>query len=98
MIVAGPRCGAIKQIDTTSVTVGNEKISRVVKLAPGGKVMIGEKEGKLADLKVGDRATVTLTSDESAAVLYHGRRQEADRRQAQARQGRGRVISASVEC
>jgi RNA polymerase sigma factor (sigma-70 family) len=70
VIVAGITFGGtIKQIDATSLTVGNEKTDRVMKLAPGGKVMIGEKEGKLADLKVGDRVSVTMTSDESAAVL-----------------------------
>jgi ribosomal 50S subunit-recycling heat shock protein len=61
--------GVIKQIDATTVTIGNEKTDRVVKLAAGGKVMIGEKEGKLADLKVGDKVQVTLTSDDSAATL-----------------------------
>ena len=61
--------GVIKQVDATSVTIGGEKNDRVVKLATGGKVLIGEKEGKLADLKAGDKVTVTLTSDESAAVL-----------------------------
>ncbi len=60
--------GVIKQIDTAAVTLGTEKAERVVKLAPGAKVLIGEKEGKLADLKVGDKVTVTLTADESAAT------------------------------
>ena len=61
--------GVIKQLDSTTITIGGEKNDRVVKLAAGGKVMIGEKEGKLADLKAGDKVTVTLSSDESAAVL-----------------------------
>ncbi len=60
--------GVIKQVDATGVTIGGEKSDRVVKLATGGKVLIGEKEGKLADLKAGDKVTVTLTSDESGAV------------------------------
>jgi carbon monoxide dehydrogenase subunit G len=61
--------GSIKQIDSGSVTIGNEKFDRVVKLAAGGKVMANGKEAELADLKVGDRVMVTLTSDESGAVL-----------------------------
>ena len=69
-VVAGPTfTGTVKQIDATTLTVGAEKSARVVKLAPGGKVLIGEKEGAFADLKVGDTATVTLAADESAAVL-----------------------------
>jgi RNA polymerase sigma factor (sigma-70 family) len=71
--VAGPTFfGTVKQIDATSITVGTEKSDRVFKLATVGKVMIGEKEGKVADLKVGDRVSVTLSSDESAAVLIVG--------------------------
>ncbi|MFO0825137.1 MAG: sigma-70 family RNA polymerase sigma factor [Gemmataceae bacterium] len=61
--------GSIKQIDSGSVTIGNEKFDRVVKLAAGGKVMVNGKDAKVADLKVGDRVMVTLTSDESGAVL-----------------------------
>lgn len=73
LVVAGITFfGVIKQLDQSSVTIGGEKSDRVVKLAAGGKVMIGEKEGKLADLKVGDKVSVTLTSDESAAVMIQG--------------------------
>ncbi len=61
--------GVVKQVDTTSVTVGGEKNDRVLKLVEAGKVMIGGKEAKLADLKAGDRVQVTMTSDESAAVM-----------------------------
>ena len=64
--------GVVKQIDATTITIGNEKFDRVLKLVEGGKVMIGEKEGKLADLKVGDRVSVTMNSDESAAVKIVG--------------------------
>ncbi len=64
--------GVIKQLDGTSVTIGGEKTDRVIKLAQGGKVMIGEKEGKLADLKAGDKVQVTLASDESGATLIQG--------------------------
>ena len=70
VIVSGTNfTGVIKQLDATSITIGGEKNDRVVKLAAGGKVMVGEKEGKLGDLKAGDKVTVTLSSDESAAVL-----------------------------
>jgi RNA polymerase sigma factor (sigma-70 family) len=68
--VTGPTFnGVVKQIDASTITVGNEKVDRVFKLAPGGKVMFGEKEGKFADVKAGDRVTVTLASDDSGAVL-----------------------------
>lgn len=70
VVVAGPTFGGtVKQIDATSVTIGSEKADRVLKLASGAKVLLGEKEGKLSDLKVGDKVTVTLASDESGAVL-----------------------------
>jgi RNA polymerase sigma factor (sigma-70 family) len=61
--------GTIKQIDGSSLTIGSEKTDRVFKVSGVGKVMLGEKEGKLADLKVGDRVAVTLTADESAAAV-----------------------------
>jgi ribosomal 50S subunit-recycling heat shock protein len=72
--------GVVKQIDTTSITIGTEKNDRVLKLATGGKVLLGEKEGKLADLKVGDKVTVTLTSDESAAAqIQSGGKKSGDK-------------------
>ncbi len=61
--------GTIKQIDTTTVTVGNEKADRVVKILATGKVSVNGKDAKSADLKVGDRVMVTLAADESGAVL-----------------------------
>jgi RNA polymerase sigma factor (sigma-70 family) len=71
--VSGPTfAGPVKQIDSSSVTIGTKTDKtggggeRVVKLAPGGKVMIGEKEAKLSDLQVGQ--TVTLASNEAGAV------------------------------
>lgn len=73
--------GSIKQIDTTTVTVGNEKADRVLKLLPGGKIVVNGKEAKLADLKVGDRVMATLSSDESGAVLIvvGGKKPEGDK-------------------
>jgi ribosomal 50S subunit-recycling heat shock protein len=68
--VTGPTfTGVVKQTDATTITVGNEKTDRVFKLAPGGKVMLGAKEGKFADVKAGDRVSVTLASDDTGAVL-----------------------------
>lgn len=68
--VTGPTFnGVVKQIDASTITVGNEKVDRVFKLAPGGKVMFGEKEGKFADVTAGARVSVTLASDDSGAVL-----------------------------
>jgi RNA polymerase sigma factor (sigma-70 family) len=82
--VAGPTFfGVVKQTDSATVTVGagERGNDRVLKLAPAGKVMIGEKEGKLADLKAGDKVSVTMTSDESAAVriVAGARRPAGDR-------------------
>jgi hypothetical protein len=74
--VAGPvYSGTIKQVDSTSVTIatrgdkmGGAGVDRVIKLAPGGKVTIGEKEAKFADLQAGQAVTVTMAADESAAI------------------------------
>ncbi|WP_439620433.1 sigma-70 family RNA polymerase sigma factor [Gemmata sp.] len=73
--------GSIKRIDGDGVTVGNEKFDRVLKLAAGGKVLVDGKDAKLADLKVGDRVTVTLTADDSAAVLIAvgGQKRDGDK-------------------
>lgn len=82
VVVAGITFGGtVKQVDTTSVTIGSEKSDRVLKLAPGAKVVINGKEAKLTDLKVGDRAMATLTSDETAAVVITvgGKRPEGDK-------------------
>jgi RNA polymerase sigma factor (sigma-70 family) len=72
--------GSIKRIDGDTLTVGNEKFDRVLKLAAGGKVVVDGKDLKVSDLKVGDRVTVTLTSDDSAAVLIAvGKKGESDK-------------------
>jgi len=68
--VAGPTFnGTVKQIDGSSITIGNEKTDRVFKLATIGRVVIGAKDGKTGDLKVGDCVSVTLSTDGSSAVL-----------------------------
>jgi RNA polymerase sigma factor (sigma-70 family) len=74
VVVMGPTTGgAIKQVDATSITLGNEKIGdRVFKLLPGTKVTISGKDAKPADLKAGDKVTITLTTDESGALLIAG--------------------------
>jgi RNA polymerase sigma factor (sigma-70 family) len=73
VLIAGPTFGgAVKQIDRSEITIGNEKADRVLKLLPTTKVVIGGKDAKVADLKVGDRVNVTLSSDETAAVLITG--------------------------
>lgn len=73
--------GSIKSIDTAGVTVANEKTERSLTLAPGGKVVVDGKDAKLADLKVGDRVTVTLTADDSAAVVIEvgGKKRDGDK-------------------
>ena len=73
--------GSVKRIDGEGVTVGNEKFDRVLKLAPTGKVIVDGKDAKVADLKVGDRVMVTLTADDSAAVLIEvgGKKRDGDK-------------------
>jgi RNA polymerase sigma factor (sigma-70 family) len=72
-VAGGTFGGSVKQIDGSSITVGNEKIDRVLKLLPTTKVVINGKDAKPADLKAGDRVMVTLTADESgAAVIVSG--------------------------
>jgi RNA polymerase sigma factor (sigma-70 family) len=61
--------GAVKQIDANNITIGNEKTDRVLKLLPGTKVTVNGKDAKVADLKTGDRVQVTLTADESGALV-----------------------------
>lgn len=69
VIVSGPMFGGtVKQVDTATVTIGTEKSDRVFKLTGTCKVLIAGKAAKPSDLKVGDRAMVTLNSDESGAV------------------------------
>jgi hypothetical protein len=68
--VAGPTFGgSIKQIGTSTITIGNEKTDRVLKLSPATKVLINGKSAKPADLKTGDRVLVALSADETGAVL-----------------------------
>jgi hypothetical protein len=73
LVVSGPTSGGIvKQIGASTVTIGNEKSARVLKLLPVTKVTVGGKAAKLSDLKAGDRVQVTLSVDETAAVLIVG--------------------------
>jgi ribosomal 50S subunit-recycling heat shock protein len=62
----------VRQADGQSVTVAAKidkaKDERVVKLATAGKVTIDGKPAKLADLNPGDKVTITLTTDGSAAL------------------------------
>jgi hypothetical protein len=63
----------VRQVDAGSLTVtarGEKALGgdRVVKLAAAGKVTVNGKPAKLADLQPGDRVTVTLTADGSAAL------------------------------
>lgn len=58
----------IKEVDATSITLASEKKPRTITLAARGEVIIDGKKAKLADLKPGDKVTVTLTADESAAM------------------------------
>jgi ribosomal 50S subunit-recycling heat shock protein len=73
--------GSIKSIDAGGVTVANEKAERSLKLAPAGKVVVNGKDAKLADLKAGDRVMVTLTADDSAAMLIEvgGKKRDGDK-------------------
>ncbi len=70
--VAGSRLlGIVKDLTADSVTIGGREgkpADQVLKLAPGGKVILDGKESKLADLQTGDRANVLLTSDGKAIL------------------------------
>jgi RNA polymerase sigma factor (sigma-70 family) len=61
--------GRIKEVNATSLTLADEKKPRTVTLAAGGTVTINGKEAKLTDLSPGDAIFVTLTADESSALL-----------------------------
>ena len=71
VIVSGPTIdGPVKQVDATSITLTHPKAGeRVIKLLPTTKVTIDGKDAKAADLKVGDKVSITLMVDESGAVL-----------------------------
>ncbi|HJZ57135.1 MAG TPA: sigma-70 family RNA polymerase sigma factor [Gemmataceae bacterium] len=69
VVIAGPTVvGTVKQLDATTITV-TAKTDRVIQLLPTTKVLIGGKDAKPADIKVGDKVAVTLSTDESAAIL-----------------------------
>jgi RNA polymerase sigma factor (sigma-70 family) len=71
--VTGPNFGgSVKQLDDKSITISNEKAEKMLKLLPNTKVTISGKDAKLADLKVGDKVGVTLTSDESGVLQIAG--------------------------
>jgi RNA polymerase sigma factor (sigma-70 family) len=63
--------GILKEVDASSITLAAEKAARVYKITAGTKVTVDGKDAKVADLKAGDKVTVTLTADE-AAVLTIG--------------------------
>jgi hypothetical protein len=70
LTIAGPAFnGTVEQIDGTTITIGNAKTDRVFTLAAIGRVVISANDGKAADLKVGDHVSVTLSTDESSALL-----------------------------
>jgi hypothetical protein len=71
VIIAGATFGAVvKEVGASSLTVSHPKIGeKTVKIVSSSKVVINGKEAKASDLKAGDRVDVTLSSDESAAVL-----------------------------
>jgi RNA polymerase sigma factor (sigma-70 family) len=71
--VTGPSLtGVIKQVDATGVTLDGKNAPRTFKLAANGKVTINGKDAQLADLKAGDKVTITLTTNESAALSISG--------------------------
>jgi RNA polymerase sigma factor (sigma-70 family) len=65
--------GIVKEATADSVTLlggppGSSVPDRVLKLAPGGKVLIDGRPAKLSDLQAGDRANIVMTADRSAAA------------------------------
>ncbi len=70
VIVHGPTVnGTIQQIDRGSITIKTEKNDRVLQLLPTTKVSINGQDAKVTDLKIGDRVQLTLSANETAAVL-----------------------------
>jgi hypothetical protein len=68
--VSGQRITAtVIAADPDTLTVSGKPAERVIKLAEGGRVVVGGKEAKLADLKAGERVVVTMTADDAGAVL-----------------------------
>lgn len=63
----------VKEANSTAVTLvgggpDDKTPDRVVKLAPGAKIVIDGKDAKPADLQAGDRAMFVMTADKTAAV------------------------------
>lgn len=71
VVVTGPSLTLpLKSVDASSITLVNEKTGdRTFKLLPTTKIAINGKEAKATDLKAGDKVTITLTADESGAVV-----------------------------
>jgi RNA polymerase sigma factor (sigma-70 family) len=70
VVVHGPTfTGTIKQIDRGTITIGNEKNDRVLQLLPTTKVTINGKDAKITDLKTGMRVQLTLSANETGALL-----------------------------
>ena len=64
--------GVVKSATEDSVTFGGKEgkpADRTVKLAPGAKVLVQGKDGKLTDLQGGSKVFVQLTADGNAAIL-----------------------------
>jgi RNA polymerase sigma factor (sigma-70 family) len=83
--VTGPTVnGLVTTVGESSVTIeyGSKegKTTREIKLAPGGKVLISKTgDSKLTDLKVGDKLTVVLTTDQSGALTIGVGRDTGDK-------------------
>lgn len=60
--------GIVKAADASSVTFGGEGGDKVFKTNADTRVTVNGKPGKAADLKPGDKASVTLTSTGAAAL------------------------------
>jgi hypothetical protein len=83
--VTGPSVtGIVTAVNESSVTIeyGSKdgKTTREIKLAPGGKVLLSKTgDSKLTDLKVGDKLTAVLTTDQSGALTVGVSRDTGDK-------------------
>lgn len=71
LVQGAPVTGTIRTIaaDNRSLTMMNDKNEEVtVRMDAATRVRVGDKEGTLADLRIGDRAAVTYESDKEDRV------------------------------
>ena len=76
--------GVIKETTASTVTIlgggpGSKLADRVLKIAPGGRVLLDGKEVKPTELQAGDRAAVFLAADGTVELIRVGSKGEGDK-------------------